>query len=62
DVGGIDLNADRLNMSIRRDGTGVPLPINLQDPSMLNIPGFIPVIVDISPLDPSKLAVFSRDS
>ncbi len=58
DVGGIDLNADKLDLSIKRDGKGILLPMRLQDPLLLNIPGFIPVVVSIAPLDPSTMPVF----
>ena len=47
--GGIDLNSANLNMRIKRDGAGVPLPLGQQDPAMLNAPGFVPVIWDIRP-------------
>jgi tetratricopeptide (TPR) repeat protein len=48
--GGIDLNAAHLNLQIKRDGNGVPLPINMQDMEQLkNIQGFVPEIIEIKP-------------
>ncbi|MDE2231550.1 MAG: hypothetical protein KGJ95_05750 [Candidatus Omnitrophica bacterium] len=48
--GGIDLNAANLNLFIKRDGSGVPLPWAQQDISLFkNIQGFVPQIVEIRP-------------
>ncbi|MBI3602029.1 MAG: hypothetical protein HY209_03955 [Candidatus Omnitrophica bacterium] len=47
--GGIDLNAANLNLQIKRDGRGVPLPVSRQDLEHINIDGLIPVIIDIKP-------------
>jgi len=48
--GGIDLNAANLNLQIKRDGRGVPLPLNQQDMAQLNnIEGFVPEIIEIKP-------------
>ena len=49
-VGGIDLNPNRLNLQIKRDGNGVPLPINLQPLETIQIDGFLPVIINITPV------------
>ncbi len=45
--GGIDLNAANLNMQIKRDGAGMPLPVGQQDLSGIRIDGLVPVILDI---------------
>jgi hypothetical protein len=47
--GGIDLNAANLNLQIKRDGHGVPLPISQQNLENIHIDGLIPVILDIKP-------------
>jgi hypothetical protein len=48
--GGIDFNAMNLNLQIKRDGRGVPLPLALQDMAQLNrIQGFEPEIIEIKP-------------
>lgn len=49
-VGGIDLTPNRLNLQIKRDGNGVPLPINLQPLETMQIDGFLPVIINITPV------------
>jgi len=49
--GGIDLNSANLNLQIKRDGRGVPLPLAQQDMAQLNrIQGFDPVIMEIKPI------------
>lgn len=49
--GGIDMNAANLNMLIKRDGKGVPLPIAQQDMAQLiRVPGFVPQIIEITPV------------
>ena len=49
-LGGIDLNAANLNLQIKRDGKGVPLPLAQQDMAQLvNIQGFVPIILEIKP-------------
>ena len=46
--GGIDLNSANLNLQIRRDGKGVPLPLAQQDMAQLmQIKGFVPIIIEI---------------
>ena len=51
DLGGIDLNSVNLNMHIKRDGKGVPLPLGKQDLAQLShIQGFEPVVLSIAPL------------
>ena len=49
--GGIDLNSDNLDLQIKRDGKGVPLPLQFQDMEKLRgIEGFVPVIINIVPV------------
>ena len=50
-VGGIDLDARKLDLQIKRDGKGVPLPLGQQSGEMINIQGFAPVIYRIMPVD-----------
>jgi hypothetical protein len=49
DFGGIDFNSANLNLQIKRDGHGVPLPISQQNLENIHIDGLIPVILDIRP-------------
>ncbi len=56
--GGIDLDSANLNLQIKRDGNGVPLPLSQQNMEQLqNIEGFVPVIINIVPV--SSLPIFS---
>jgi hypothetical protein len=49
--GGIDFNSANLNLQIKRDGRGVPLPLLQQDWAQLSqIQGFIPTILEIRPV------------
>ncbi len=50
-TGGIDFNPDLLELQIKRDGEGVPLPVLDQPVEVLeNIPGFVPVIIEMTPV------------
>ncbi|MBF0388389.1 MAG: hypothetical protein HQL20_11180 [Candidatus Omnitrophica bacterium] len=58
--GGIDLNEKYLNLEIKRDGAGIPLPVEAQDPALFNLQGLVPVILEIAPVVPSQMPVFSE--
>ncbi|MCR4336561.1 MAG: hypothetical protein NUV91_01985, partial [Candidatus Omnitrophica bacterium] len=47
--GGIDFNASNLNLQIKRDPDGVPLPVFQQPIKDMKIDGFLPVIIQITP-------------
>jgi CheY-like chemotaxis protein len=48
--GGIDLNSANLNLQIKRDGKGVPLPLAQQNMNrLMQIQGFVPEIIEIRP-------------
>jgi len=48
--GGIDLNSKNLNLLIKRDGKGIPLPLYKQDMAQLShLGGFLPIITEITP-------------
>ncbi len=49
-VGGINLNPKLLNLQIKRDGRGVPLPLEQQPLDDMKIDGFFPVIIRITPI------------
>ena len=54
--GGIDLNSANLNLHIKRDGNGMPLPLAQQDLAQLaNIQGLDPVILSITPASQTLL-------
>ena len=50
EVGGIDLNPANIDLQIKRDGHGVPLPMELLDIPNIDIKGFVPVIINITPV------------
>ncbi len=58
--GGIDLNEKHLDMEIKRDGDGIPLPVEAQDPALFNLQGLAPIILEIAPVTPSQMPVFSE--
>ncbi len=49
-LGGIDFNAANLNLQIKRDGKGVPLPLPQQDLEHIKIDGLVPIILEIKPV------------
>ncbi|MFT5386955.1 MAG: hypothetical protein ACI9E5_000074 [Candidatus Omnitrophota bacterium] len=49
-VGGIDLNPELLDLQIKRDGAGVPLPVIDQNFEEMNIQGFLPIIINVTPV------------
>jgi hypothetical protein len=49
-LGGIDFNAAHLNLQIKRDGQGVPLPMSQQNLESIKLEGLIPVILEIKPV------------
>jgi len=48
--GGINLNPALLDLQIKRDANFVPLPMNLQPIENMYIEGFIPVIINVTPV------------
>ncbi|VAX37761.1 hypothetical protein MNBD_UNCLBAC01-1480 [hydrothermal vent metagenome] len=48
-IGGIDVNPDHFDFEIRNVGSGVSFPISTEALQNMNIQGFIPVILDITP-------------
>lgn len=49
-VGGIDLNPALLDLQIKRDGNGIPLPLTDQPLEEMHIEGFIPIILNVTPI------------
>ena len=49
-LGGINLNPELLDLQIKRDGNGVPLPVNQQPIGEMRIDGFLPIIINVSPI------------
>ncbi|MBF0385154.1 MAG: hypothetical protein HQL27_04715, partial [Candidatus Omnitrophica bacterium] len=50
EVGGINLNPALLDMIIKRDGNGVPLPLTPVEIQNLSVDGFLPVIISVTPI------------
>ncbi len=48
--GGIDLNPALLDLQIKRDGNGVPLPLPMQPIENMHIEGFLPIIINVTPI------------
>ena len=49
--GGIDFNPKLLDLQIKRNGKGIPLPLNQQPILKMNIQGFFPIIINITPIN-----------
>ena len=47
--GGIDFAQSNLDLLIKRDGAGMPLPVSQQNLDNIRISGLVPVILDIRP-------------
>ncbi|MBF0593490.1 MAG: hypothetical protein HQL22_00830 [Candidatus Omnitrophica bacterium] len=59
-VGGINLGDENLTINIKVDGNGMPLPLNMQDPAMINLDGLTPIIREIMPVTPANVPVLSE--
>ncbi len=57
-VGGIDFDPTNMNLQIKRDGKGVPLPLPQQNLEQINIQGLFPVIINIMPINAETLPIF----
>ena len=58
--GGIDFDPSKLNLQIKRDGRGVPLPLPQQNLENININGLYPVIINIMPINIQTLPILSQ--
>ncbi|MBF0570068.1 MAG: hypothetical protein HQL18_04770, partial [Candidatus Omnitrophica bacterium] len=59
-VGGINLGDENLTINIKVDGNGMPLPLNMQDPAMINLEGLTPIIREMTPVTPANVPVLSE--
>ncbi|MGE0267751.1 MAG: phosphoribosyltransferase family protein [Candidatus Omnitrophota bacterium] len=61
-TGGIDLTPNNLNLEIRRDNSGLPIPLTPQQLEGVNIEGLYPVIINITPISnlPLLLGIADR--
>ncbi len=53
-VGGIDFTSD-LNMQVKRDEKGMPLPAFKQDAAILGVTGITPVIINVFEITPQQM-------
>ena len=53
--GGINLNAKAFNLQIKRNGRGVPLPLEFQPLGEMHVDGFLPIIFNITPINLPQL-------
>ncbi len=61
-TGGINLDPAMLNLQIRRDGKGVPLPMVEQDVDLgMRVIGFYPVVINVMPVNVPQLLGFAGD-
>jgi ADP-ribose pyrophosphatase YjhB (NUDIX family) len=61
-VGGIDLNPANMNLRIRRDDLGQPLPFSAQPVEDIRIEGLVPVIINITPITNLPLLLGAADA
>ncbi len=60
--GGIDLNPAHLDLQIKRDGRGIPLPVNQQPIINMHIDGFYPIIIEMTPVNLPMLLGFADEN
>ncbi len=60
-VGGINLDPALLDLQIKRDGAGMPLPMHQQPIQNMRIEGFLPVIINIVPINSLPLLLGVAD-
>ncbi len=56
--GGIDFDPTNMNLQIKRNGKGVPLPLLQQNLEQIHIDGLFPVIINIVPITAENLPIF----
>ena len=61
EIGGILLNPALMNLQIKRDGQGRPLPVDQQPIMNMKIEGFIPIIINIVPVTLPPIHVGMKD-
>jgi hypothetical protein len=61
-LGGIDLDAGKLGLEIKRDEKGFPLPPSAQNWENIDVKGFTPVVYEITPVNLPKLLGLTADN
>jgi len=59
-VGGINLSDKNLTINVKVDGRGMPLPVSMQDPAMVDLRGLTPVIQMIAPVTSINVPVLAE--
>ncbi len=59
-VGGINFDPTLMNLQVKRDKNGVPLPLPQQDLQNINIEGLYPVIINIAPATMANFPLLSK--
>ncbi len=59
-VGGINFDPSLMNLQVKRDKNGVPLPVFQQDLPSINIEGLYPVIINIAPATMANFPLLSK--
>lgn len=59
-VGGINFDPTLMNLQVKRDKNGVPLPVFQQDLPNINIEGLYPVIINIAPVTMANFPLLSK--
>ncbi len=62
EYGGIDLDTSNFKLQIKRDEGGIPLPLQMQDISNIHIEGFVPTIIEITPVTNLPVLMGLNDS
>jgi hypothetical protein len=61
-LGGINLDPKLFNLQIKRNGNGVALPVYEQSIENIQIDGFVPIIINITPMDIAPLLGSAADA
>ncbi len=59
-LGGINFDPDLVNLQIKRDVEGVPLPVPQQNLENISIEGLYPVIINIMPINIQSLPILGQ--
>ena len=54
-VGGIDMDPTMINLEIKRNGKGIPMPVPVFPAGNIRIDGLLPVIINIQPVSNLQL-------
>ena len=55
--GGVDFSKVNLNLQIKRDSNGIPLPIGEQNLQEIHLNGLVPIILNVQPVQPKAISL-----